>query len=66
MSFLIHCILNLPRPNLDIHFYTSPALCLVTKLAHCSVYVWGWSGSKSTITETIHWPIAPALGDRLR
>jgi hypothetical protein len=26
--------------------------------------LWGWSGTKSTITATIYWPIAPVMEDR--
>jgi hypothetical protein len=29
------------------------------------VYLWDWSGTKSTITEAIYWPIVPALDPRI-
>jgi hypothetical protein len=29
-----------------------------------SFYLWGWSGTKSTITAAIYWPIVSALDDR--
>jgi hypothetical protein len=36
-------------------------------LAHyhyADLSLYGWSGNRSTSTDAIYWPIAPALGDK--
>jgi hypothetical protein len=59
-------------PNTTFHIFVSPSFRIILKanfavgeiLTFFFTYLWGWSESKSTITEAICWPIVPALDDR--
>jgi hypothetical protein len=48
-----------------ISFSTEDLLQLFDSLALLfSISLWDWSGTKSTVTADLNWPIAPALDDR--